>query len=163
MALNSSSWASGLGIFLPWRYAGKRTTKGLRNHEKHTKQRNYESMNRENDTLLYRELSYEIVGACFDAFLDRGPDQKERVYQRAVAVHLRGRNVRFREQVRYPLIADGVKISSQILDFVVEDKVVLELKARHRFLKFDYEQVRRYLTQEDYQLGILVRFSTNGT
>ncbi|MEI6511460.1 MAG: GxxExxY protein [Candidatus Uhrbacteria bacterium] len=111
--------------------------------------------------LVLPELSYQIVGACFDAHNEIGGGQREKYYQKAVAVHLRKKGIRFREQLHAPLICDGQTIGRYILDFLVNEQIVLELKAGRSFRKADFDQVVQYLVQKKLPLGILVRFDVD--
>lgn len=120
------------------------------------------TMRRVNPNLLFPKLSYEIVGACFDAWNEVGPAHREAFVQKSVAAHLRARGLRFREQVRCNLVSAQVKIGYYCLDFLVEDSIVLELKVGGRFRKQDYEQIKTYLRSANISLGILVRFGDDG-
>ena len=110
------------------------------------------------EKIVLPELSYQIIGACFDAFNEIGGGQKEKYYQKAVGVCLKARGVRFEEQVHCPLLCDGQAIGRYYLDFLVNDQIVLELKVGNRFRRQNYDQVKQYLVEKDRSLGILVRF-----
>jgi GxxExxY protein len=112
--------------------------------------------------LVLPELSYEVVGCCIDAYHAVGGGRKELVYQRAVAIQLARRNLSFREQCSVRIACEGHVVGADILDFFIENSLVLELKAGVRFRRQDYAQVRRYLVSKDAPLGLLVRFSMNG-
>jgi GxxExxY protein len=71
------------------------------------------------------------------------------------------RGVRFCSQLRVPLICADQEIGWYVLDFLVEEKVVLELKVGSRFQRDDYRQVRNYLQLNKVGLGILVLFGTS--
>ena len=113
------------------------------------------------ERLVLPELSYQIVGACFDAHNEIGGGQREKYYQKAVAIHLAKRGISFKEQVHAPLVCDGQTIGRYILDFLVNEQIILELKAGNHFRKSDYEQVVQYLIQKKLPLGILVRFDVD--
>ena len=108
--------------------------------------------------ILFPELSYQIIGACFDAYNQIGGGHKEKYYQKAVAVELRRRAIQFKEQLYSPLVCGGVIVGRYVLDFLVSDIIVLELKVGGRFRQQDYRQVQEYLIQQNLQLGILIRF-----
>ena len=116
---------------------------------------------RKEGKLILPELSYQIVGACFDAHNEIGGGQREKYYQKAVAIHLGKRGIRFQEQVHVPLVCDGSVIGRYILDFLVNGQIVLELKAGSHFRKSDFDQVTQYLIQRNLPLGILARFDTD--
>lgn len=115
-----------------------------------------------NGSVLYPELSYQIIGACFDAFNEIGSGHKERIYQKAVATNLLRHALSFKEQVHCPLECAGIKIGDYFLDFLVCDLIILELKVGAHFRKKDFDQVKSYLSKTQCMLGILVRFSDEG-
>jgi len=62
----------------------------------------------------------------------------------------------------YPLIFQEEVIGKYYFDFLIEDKIVLELKRGDYFSKQDIEQIYRYLKINNLKLGILARFSSKG-
>lgn len=112
--------------------------------------------------LLYPELSYKIIGALFEVFNKLGPGYLEKYYQNAIAVSLKESGLKFKEQVYAPLIFKDIKIGKCFFDFLVEDKIVLELKVGDRFSKHDIEQIHSYLKVNDLKLGLLVNFTSQG-
>jgi GxxExxY protein len=115
-----------------------------------------------NSEILFPELSYDIVGACFDAFNGVGPEKSERIYQKAVEIGLEKRKRKFQRQVHCPVIFESKTIGYFFLDLLVDDSVVVELKVGERFRRKDYDQVKTYLKLTGKDLGILVRFSDDG-
>ncbi len=111
------------------------------------------------DDLVYPDLSYKIVGMLFDVYNSVGYGQNEKIYQRAVAVVLKSKGLKFREQVYFPLSYGGHKIGSGYLDFLIEDKVILEIKKGDRFVKSHIDQVYGYLAGNNLKLGILTYFA----
>ncbi|MBI4945682.1 MAG: GxxExxY protein [Bacteroidetes bacterium] len=67
----------------------------------------------------------------------------------------------FKEQVYAPLIYDGKVIEKSFLDFIVEEKVVVEIKKDTRFAKGHIDQVNRYLKATGLKLALLINFSKN--
>ena len=112
--------------------------------------------------LLYPDLSYKIIGVLFEVFNKLGPGYLEKYYQRAVATGLKEVDLKFQEQLYAPLVFKGVKIGKCFFDFLVEDKIVLELKTGGRFSKKDIEQLFSYLKVKNLQLGLLVNFTNQG-
>jgi GxxExxY protein len=109
--------------------------------------------------LILPELSYEIVGCCFEVHNQVGGGKRETVYQRALAIEFSKRGMPFEEQVRSPIVLDGIQIGSDVADFVLGGTVVVEIKVGSRHGASDYHQVRRYLLALRASLGILVRFT----
>ncbi len=108
--------------------------------------------------LLHHELSYEVVGAAYDVHNTLGPGLLEKVYQKAFAVALRKRDINFSEQVHYPIVYEGEKVGAGFFDFLVENKIVVELKRTKHFSRAQIEQVFAYLKQSNLKLGILIHF-----
>ena len=86
-------------------------------------------------SLLYPELSYKIVGTLFQVSNKLGGGYLEKYYQKAVAECLKTEGLKFAEQVHAPFMFNGVKIGQCFLDFLIEDKIILELKKGNRFFK----------------------------
>ncbi|MBI3509986.1 MAG: GxxExxY protein [Bacteroidetes bacterium] len=112
--------------------------------------------------LVYPELSYKIVGCAFEVFKALGPGLLEKSYQKALAVSLIANGLAFKEQMKYDMLFHGEKVATNYFDFLVEDKIVIELKRG----KFDYpselDQVLQYLKASGKLLGIIIRFTENG-
>ena len=114
------------------------------------------------DDLLYPELSYKIIGILFEISNKIGAGCLEKHYQRATAASFKEAGIKFKEQVYVPLIFKDIKIGKCFLDFLVEDKIVLELKTGDRFSRGDIEQVYSYLKINNLKLGLLVNFTRRG-
>ncbi len=112
--------------------------------------------------ILYPELSYEIVGCAFDVFNELGPGFHEKYYQRALAESFKNKNLKFSEQAGHPLKYKGIIIGRQYLDFLVEDKIIVEIKKGNIFSKRHVDQVMNYLKTNNLKLAILINFTNNG-
>lgn len=115
-----------------------------------------------NPNLILADLSFQVIGACYDAFDRVGPNRKERHYQRAVAICLQNRGLCFAEQKSCPVLLDGKKLAAQYLDFLIDEKLILELKVSNRFRRQDFDQTNAYLATTGLQLALLVRFDATG-
>ena len=112
--------------------------------------------------VVYPELSYQIVGALFDVSNEIGSGHLERVYQRAVAKALQQRNLSFVEQIPFDICFNGEKVGDYILDFLIEGKVILELKQGDRFKRANLDQVVAYLKATHCRLALLANFTSQG-
>lgn len=112
--------------------------------------------------LIHPELSYKLVGIAFTVYNELGYGHLEKVYQRAFAKELTFEKIRFREQVAYPVQYKGETIGKGYLDFLVEEKVIIELKRSDIFSRKNIEQVTNYLKLSDLQLALLMHFSKEG-
>ena len=108
--------------------------------------------------LVYPELSYRIVGILFEVHNQIGSGHHEKVYQRALSVGFQKHGLVFKEQVYTPLMFENKNVGSYFLDFLVDGKVVLEIKKGDRFSRSNIEQVMTYLKTYNLKLGILANF-----
>jgi GxxExxY protein len=111
--------------------------------------------------IVYPELSYKIVGVLYRVYNELGGGYQEKIYQSAIRKELIKRGLGFIEQAKVDLYYDGSKLHRYYLDFIIEHKIVLELKVTPRFTPRDIMQVLGYLKQSGLQLGILVSLNRN--
>lgn len=103
--------------------------------------------------LLFGDLSYKINGILFDSHNELGQFAKEKQYGDLIEKKLKENNLVYIRELR-------VGESGNILDFLIENTVLLELKCKPFLLNTDYDQVKRYLQSCNLELGILVNFRT---
>jgi GxxExxY protein len=115
-----------------------------------------------NPGLILPDLSYQIVGALYDVYNEIGFGHREYVYQRAVAEAFRDRRIDFIEQYAVPLVFHEKRIGDYRLDFLIDKKVILELKQGNKFLPTNIKQTLGYLKALDIRLGILANFTKDG-
>ena len=95
--------------------------------------------------LLYPDLSYKINGILFDVYKQLGGGHKESYYQKAIAVALKERGIKFVEQYYVPLKFNDQVVGKYYLDFLIEDKIVLELKRGKYLVAKVIDQTSQYL------------------
>ncbi len=108
--------------------------------------------------LLYPKLSYKVRGAIFEVYKELGPYHKEKVYGNALAEELKTREIEFSRQKRVAIKYNKKKIGTYIPDFIVKNKIILELKAVKFIHKSALKQLYYYLNGSRYRVGFLVNF-----
>lgn len=108
--------------------------------------------------LVYPDLSYKIVGILFKVHSKLGSWYQEKYYQRAVEVALKEERLSFEKEIMVNLSFNGEKIGKYFLDFLIENKIILELKAKPQLNIEDFRQVMAYLKAKKLKLGILANF-----
>ncbi|MBU4298840.1 GxxExxY protein [Patescibacteria group bacterium] len=112
--------------------------------------------------LLYPELSYKIIGCAFDVYNELGSGQNEKCYQKGLGKSFSKNNMKFKEQTACPIMYNGEIIGRRFLDFLVEEKIIVEIKKGSRFSKSNIDQVLEYLKINDLKLAILINFGNQG-
>jgi len=118
-------------------------------------------MKTNNTIIIYPELSYQIMGAIFEVHRDLGPGFLESVYEKALIEELSTRGLKVETEKIITLMYKHKKIGIHRLDLVVNDKVVIEIKAVESFSIHHRAQLTSYLKASGFKLGILVNFSKN--
>ena len=109
--------------------------------------------------LIYPELSYKIIGTLFEVYNELGGGYQEKYYQRAIGKELENRCIRFTEQLPIELSYKGESLGRYFLDFLIEEKIILEIKSASKLYPRDIKQVLGYLKEKDLELGILACFN----
>lgn len=110
--------------------------------------------------VIYPELSYKIVGCIFNVYNTLGANHREYLYQKALAKEFDINKIKYISQVPCNLIYKDSVIGKYYLDFLIDDKIVLELKAGPHFKKNDFDQILDYLKTTHHKLGILANFGS---
>jgi len=108
--------------------------------------------------IIYPELSYKLMGMLFAVHNDLGPGYREKHYQRALRKWFIKEKLSFQEQVRVDIDKRDY-VGTYYIDFVIDRKIVLEIKATPKLLRSHVLQVIRYLRETNIELGILATFS----
>ena len=101
--------------------------------------------------LYFPELSYLIVGICFNAQNKLGRFAREAQYGDFIENELAEKNIKYVREYPIPGTKDRV-------DFLIDKKIIVELKSKRYILKKDYSQIQRYLHALDIKLSLLVNF-----
>jgi len=111
--------------------------------------------------IIYPELSYKIVGILFEVHTALGNRYQEKYYQRAVEVKLKKEKIPYVREIAVDLMIDGEKIGKYFLDFLIDGKIIVELKVKSALVKNDFKQISAYLKASGLKLGLLVNFYGN--
>lgn len=111
------------------------------------------------ENVIYPELSYQITGILFDVYNKIGYGLSEKTYQRAIALGLKSAHLNFEEQVYVPVVYNDNVVGRNYLDFLIDEKIILEIKKGDRFAKAHIDQVLQYLHANKLKLGILAYFT----
>jgi len=109
--------------------------------------------------MLYQRETYDILGACFEVYNVMGNGFVEPVYQECLKVEFKLKGLQFVPQVELSLIYKGHLLEQKYKpDFVVFDKIIVELKAVKQLADEHRAQILNYLKATNYRVGLLVNF-----
>lgn len=119
-------------------------------------------MSADKDTeYIYRDLTYKIIGAIYEVHKELGNVHKEIIYQNAISIELSERGIPFVEEKPIDVKYKGKKIGVYKPDFIIDDKVILEIKVAPAITKAMRDQVYYYVKGTKYKLVLLANFGTN--
>ena len=108
---------------------------------------------------LTDDLSRRVIGAAIEVHRVLGPGFLERVYEEALSVEFGLRGIQFRRQVVAFVDYKSIRVGESRLDFLVEDRLVLELKAIEKLAAIHQAQLISYLRTHGLRLGLLLNFN----
>jgi GxxExxY protein len=110
------------------------------------------------DRIVYRDLSFKIIGCAIEVHKALGPGFPESVYERALAIELKKQGLAYERQKRFTVSYEGESVGDFRADFVIENKGILELKAVSEIPAVFVRQLHSYLQVGRLRLGILINF-----
>ena len=111
--------------------------------------------------LIYENLTYRIREAIFDVYNKLGPGHKESIYQKALEEKLKKRDLSFEKEKRIGILYKEKNIGIYRPDFIIESKVIVEIKALSFLGKLEEKQIWSYLKGSNYRLALLANFGTS--
>jgi GxxExxY protein len=108
--------------------------------------------------LLHEELTYTIRGILYKIHNYLGSYRNEKQYCDAIAYGLKVKSINFEKEKILPISFPGELKGRNRLDFLIENKIILEIKTVPRISRNDYYQCMRYLVSSGKQLCLLVNF-----
>lgn len=107
---------------------------------------------------LFSELTEQVIGCAMRVHTTLGHGFPEVIYQRALAVELEVSGLSFRREQAHPVYYREVQVGARIVDFLVQDCLLLELKATSELTDSHFSQTINYLTAFKLQVGLLLNF-----
>ena len=115
-------------------------------------------MDKINADLIHSDITYKIRGAIFAVFNELGFGHKESLYQKALIQEFNTRRIPYEQEADLKVAYKGTNIGTYRPDFVVDGKVILEIKALEIMPKRFKSQLIHYLRATGFTVGLLVNF-----
>lgn len=106
------------------------------------------------------ELTYKIIGCAMKVHNTLGPGFQEVIYQRCLAIELERAGLSFAREQEHHIYYEGVHVGTRRADFVVENRVVVEIKAVVALEDVHLAQAKNYVIAYDFPLGLLINFGS---
>jgi GxxExxY protein len=111
------------------------------------------------NNLIYKDEAYDIIKCCFEVHRILGKGFLEAVYKDALSEEFKSSGIAFKREQKFEIVYKGVVLPHYYYsDFIVYDKIVLEVKAQQDVIDANYKQVINYLAASRMKLGLLVNF-----
>lgn len=108
------------------------------------------------------ELTYKLIGLAFEVYNHIGSGLPEKAYQAAYEKELQSAEIHFRRELYCNLLYKNSKVGRYFIDFLIEDKVALEMKARGKIFDKDIAQLLGYMKIKKIKIGLIILFGEKG-
>lgn len=110
------------------------------------------------EKILYKDLSYKIVGLAIQARKELGFGFLEKVYENSLMILLHENGIEAKQQFPIKVMFHGKIVGDYIADILVENQIILELKAQDKIVGIHKAQTLNYLRATNLRLAILLNF-----
>ena len=112
------------------------------------------------EKIIDDELTYKIIGCAMKVHNTLGNGFQEVIYQRCLGIELHKANIEFLREQDMPIYYEQINVGTRRADFIVEGKVIVELKAIIRLEEVHLAQALNYLTAYQIEKGLLINFGS---
>ena len=112
------------------------------------------------DKKIDDELTYKIIGCAMKVHNTLGNGFQEVIYQRCLAIELDKNGISYEREKEMPIYYEGIEVGTRRADFIVEEKVMVELKALVKLEDVHLAQSLNYLTAYQIEKGLLINLGS---
>ena len=105
------------------------------------------------------EITEKIIGCAIEVHRNLGPGLLESIYENALCFELNQINVKYEKQLKIPIVYKGLSLGEYRLDILVENEIIVEIKAVDRYDRVFEAQMLTYLKVTGKKLGLLINFN----
>jgi len=111
--------------------------------------------------LLYSDETHKIIGAAMEVHKTLGAGFLESVYEESLAHEFELQNILFEKQKSIEVFYKNKKVKQFVCDFIVDAKIIIEIKAIKKITDIETAQVLNYLKATGLKVGLLLNFGSN--
>lgn len=108
--------------------------------------------------VIQDELTYKLIGCAMNVHSTLGNGFQEKIYQRCLAIELKDAGIDFVREVEQSIFYKDFNVGTRRADFVIDSKVVIEIKAVIRLEDAHLAQTKNYLVAYNFDIGLLINF-----
>jgi len=108
--------------------------------------------------MIYADLTQKVIGCAFKVHANLGNGFQEVIYQRALEIEMQKQCVNFEREFEMPILYGGINIGSRRVDFLIDKKISVELKAIISLENVHLAQAINYLEAFNLEVGLLINF-----
>ncbi len=108
--------------------------------------------------MLHEEITRKVIGAAMEVHKHLGNGFQEVIYQRALAIEMNLQDIGFAREMEMPLLYKGYDVGTRRVDFFVEDKIMVEIKAVINLEDVHLAQAMNYVEAYGLEIGLLINF-----
>lgn len=112
-----------------------------------------------NEKLLYKDLTYKIIGLAMEVYNELGYGFLEKVYEEAMIVQLNENKLKYDQQPKFEVVFKNKIVGEFYPDLIVDNKVIIELKTSEKIIDFHRSQLLNYLKVTKLRVGLIINFS----
>lgn len=116
---------------------------------------------KENMMNKYDDITYKINGCAMKVHNTLGNGFQEVIYQRCLAIELERAGLSFVRELEQDIFYDGIHVGTRRADFIIENDIVVELKALINLEDVHLAQAKNYVVAYDKPIGLLINFGAN--
>ncbi|MBS1519141.1 MAG: GxxExxY protein [Bacteroidetes bacterium] len=110
--------------------------------------------------MVTEELTYKIIGCAMKVHNTLGNGFQEVIYQRCLAIEMTKAGLSFEREKDQDIYYEDIKVGTRRADFIVENSIVVELKAIINLEDVHLAQAKNYVVAYDFEIGLLINFGS---
>ena len=109
--------------------------------------------------LAYDTLTEKIIAAAIEVHKTLGPGFLESIYENSLVIELQKREIEVKNQIEIPVLYDSIEVGKHRIDLLIEDKIIVELKAIKNIEDVHFAIVKSYLRAFGLEHGLILNFA----
>lgn len=107
---------------------------------------------------MEKDITYKVIGCAMKVHNTLGNGFQEVIYQRCLAIELQKEGIAFQREVEQEIYYEGHNVGTRRADFIIDNSIVVELKALIKLEDVHLAQAKNYLTAYNFDIGLLINF-----